>query len=307
MSGACYMTNPQGCLRKDYLDLLRRVGRRDALTVGGGCVANSESPQTIRCSAGALKMMLSREAAAEGVPSVGILFLAAHELAHLGANESSSFDGDDHVIDLSFSREKKQLLIRNECQRGESRRAIERNADAHALAATKTRIEEINARWPSLGTASWLVMQAGHFATNVARWSNDWHEGPTVETPEIFRQPVIQRLNASEVELEGEPGSGRTPAEIRAAAQTFLCELMERQSGRWDVLIQSGTTHGTLPERLITIMADLRPETIEDDPISQLESMVAKISELGTRRHAAYLREIEGEICSMVEEPLQCP
>lgn len=312
LTGACYITNLQACVHRDYMDLLAKVGRRDAISVRGGCIADDQPPATIRCSAGALKMLLSHEAAAAKAPTLGILFVLSHELAHLAAHESSTFDGDDHVLDLSLSKEQKLKMIRRECERGESLRKRERDADTRALAIAKTHIDEISTRWPKQGSVPWLVSQAGHFSTNLARWNNDWHEGPEVTTPAVFllRGPdggmvVIDSEASSHID-DPIPPSGKTAAEVHAAAARFLCDLTTATGGHWDVLIQSGTTHGTLAGRLIDILSQLRPATIADDPVSQLEGKLAKMSEFVVRRHGVYLSELEGEICTMVDAPVNC-
>ena len=74
------------------------------------------------------------------------------------------------------------------------------------------------------------------------------------------------------------------------------------------ILIQSGATHGTMVERLVEVIGSLRNGVGEpDDASSRLEGIIGRTQDLGVRRHRAYLREIEAEICDLIDQPFMCP
>jgi hypothetical protein len=313
MTGACYMTNLQACTDRDRLELLKILGPRDKLSVKGVCVADATLPMTISCSAGALKMLLSREAAKELAPTIGILFVLSHELAHLSKQVSSRYDVNDYTVDRAWPAEDKFAVLRNMCRVGNALRGQEQSADELAVMAVRRHVKEISDRWPKQGTVPWLVSQAGHFSTNLVRWNNDWHDGVFADMPNVFRQQAdngMLVLNSKDMEYldKDEVPSGFSEAEIRSRSTTFLCELAQKQQGKWMILIQSGTTHGTMVERLASVIGGLRTGVGESgDSVARAEDMIGRVQDLVMRRHRAYLRELEAEICDLVDQPIQCP
>jgi hypothetical protein len=311
LTGACYMTNLQACLHRDRLDFLKVLGPRDKLSVKGSCVTNATAPMSIRCSAGALKMLLSREAAKERAPTVGILFVLSHELAHLSKKVSSSYDVSDYTVDRAWPREDKFAVLRSQCRLGNTLRGQEQSADELAVMVARQHVKEISDRWPKQGTPPWLVTQAGHFSTNLVRWNNDWHDGELADVPNVFRpRSGVQVLNDQDMDYldKDEVPSGFSDVEIRLRTKMFLCDLVQKQQGKWMILIQSGTTHGTMVERLAEVIGSLRKGAGKpDDGLSAMEGLSGKIQDLAMRRHRAYLREIEAGICDLIDQPLKCP
>jgi len=311
LTGACYMTNLQACLHRDRLDLLKLIGKRDKLSVKGGCVTSAKQPVSIYCSAGALKMLLSREAAKEQAPTVGIVFVLAHEFGHLSKSVSSSYDVPDYTISRDWSRADKFAVIKNQCQLGDALRGKEEAADELALMVTRQHVAEISERWPKQGTIPWLITQAGHYSTNLVRWNNGWVEGEVADIPDVFRAPhgvtILNSEDTAYMDKEEVP-SGFTPIEIRMQSKLFLCELAQKKSESWMILIQSGTTHGTMTERVAWVLGKLRRSVaVPDTPVSGSEDMSGRIADLAMRRHRSYLRELEAEICSLLEQDIKCP
>lgn len=311
-AGACYMTNLHACLHKQRLALLSALGPRDAHSVKGTCVTSAREPVGIQCSAGALKMLLSREAVAQKAPTVAMVLVIAHELGHLAANQSSSYDAADNVIDLGWPNEDKIARIQNQCRSGESLRKRERDADEIGLSIARRRLPEIAKRWPEQGTTAWLITQAIHQSTNLTRWNNDWHDDAEVDTPRVFKfNPDGGQIQLDGNDIEaittGKMVSGRSTEEVQLAARRFLCEMTETRSGRWDVLMQSGSTHGTMTERLGELASALRPvKSARDSAAENLEATLGGLSDLLLVRHRAYLRELEGAMCTLIERPLEC-
>lgn len=312
MAGACYMTNLQACLHQHRLALLKELGPRDAISVKGTCVASARNTVGIQCSAGALKMLVSHEAIAAKAPTLGILLILSHELGHLATGQTSTYDGSDGKIDLSWSVQDKIARIQTQCRAGESLRKRESDADEIALRIARGRLPEIAKSWPKQGTTAWLVTQLIHQSTNLTRWNNDWHDRTAAEMPAVFRQKSeggVITFDEDDINniMAGVNVSGQTRQQVERAARGFLCEMASTRSGRWDVLMQSGSTHGTMMERLGELAATLRP--IKGDPSSRLEGlevMLGGMGDLGLKRHRAYLRELEGAICTLVEQPLDC-
>lgn len=312
LAGACYMTNLHACLHRHRLALLDAIGPRDDLSIKGTCVASARAPASIRCSAGALKMLLSSEAVAARATTVGMLLVIGHELGHLAAGRSSSYDAADSVIDLSWSDADKLARIRNQCRTGESLRQRERDADEIGLLVAKQRLPEIAQKWPKMGTTAWLITQAVHQSTNLTRWNNDWRDSASVETPSAFRsrpEGGVFRLDGDDIEAvaAGTLGSGRSSEEVERAARGFLCALTRTRQGRWNVLIQSGSTHGTMVERLGDLLGELRPlQAAAETSAGRLEAMLGELGDIPLRQFRNYIRELEGAICNLVKSPLEC-
>lgn len=312
IAGACYMTNLHACLHQQRLMLLKTLGPRDALSVKGTCMARIREPASITCSAGALKMLLSSEAVEAKAPTIGMVMVFGHELGHLAAGQSSAYDAADNIIDLAWRTEDKLSRIRNQCRAGETMRKRERDADEIALLIARLRLPEIARRWPKQGTTAWLITQSIHQSTNLMRWNNDWQDRAEINTPIAFRwNPgggVIQMTQQDIDDItSGRAISGRNEQETALAARQFLCEMVSTRVGRWDLLMQSGSTHGTMIERLGQLAEVLRP--VKGDltsPAEILEATIGGLGDLTMRRHRAYLRELEGSVCTLVENPLDC-
>jgi hypothetical protein len=311
MGGACYMTNLHACLYEHRLPLLNLLGARDSLSIKGTCVTNAVEPAGIRCSAGALKMLLSSEAIAERATTIGMVLVLGHELGHLAAGQTSSYGAGENVIDLSWTPRDKLAHIENQCRAGESLRKREHDADELALRIARHRLPEIARKWPKQGTTAWLVTQAVHQATNLMRWNADWRERGDVQTPREFdwnpsgRAVVLKERDIKDI-MSGAMVSGRSPREIESAAREFLCRMTQTGAGEWDVLMQSGSTHGTMTERLGQIIGSLRSVSPGPNSRVELETMLGGISDLLLVRHRAYLRELEGAICTLIEGPVDC-
>lgn len=139
-SGACYMTNQQACIHHQRMALLDALGPRDALSVKGACVANAAGPVHIRCSAGALKMLRNSESVEYKATTIAMVLVIGHELGHLLASESSSFEVGDNTVDLQWSPENKMARLDGLCTSGESRRERERAADEVGLSLARQRL-----------------------------------------------------------------------------------------------------------------------------------------------------------------------
>lgn len=313
-SGACYMTNQQACLRIDRLDMLKQIGKRDALTVKGTCLANPGNPAEIRCSAGALKMLMSIDARKDDAPTLGLLLVLAHELGHLIANQSSTYGGGDNVVDMSWSVEDKLAKIRNQCAAGDASRQREAAADDFALEVARDWVPRMRRYSPHQGSPDWLITQAIHQSTNLARFNSDWIDASEAITPAVFEfNPSGQVIRLDEADISnirtGANASGRTPQQTMDAARGFLCDLTTTTTDdSWDLLMQSGTTHGTMVERLGAIMAILRPAAAatKKDPVAELEFEIGRLQDLVLTRHRTYLRELEGSICAQLDQQLVC-
>jgi len=311
LTGACYMTNLQACVHRDRLEFLKLLGARDKISVKGGCVASAIAPMSIHCSAGALKMLLSREAATEKAPTLGILFMLSHELGHLIKSVSSTYDFNDYTVDRTWSKEDKFAVLRRQCTLGNSLRRQEEEADNLAILVAGKYIEEISNRWPQQGSAPWLVTQTGHFSTNLVRWNNDWQEGEVIDVPDVFKVKsklqILDDKDLAYLDKDVVP-SGYSKTEVRINTKIFLCDLAQKRQGKWFILIQSGTTHGTMVERISEVIGRLRTKLkSHNDPVSKVESLTGKVSDLVLRRHRAYLREIEEQMCDLIDESFKCP
>jgi hypothetical protein len=257
-------------------------------------------------------MLLNSEAVAYNATTIAIVLVIGHELGHLSANQSSSYDAADNVIDLGWSHPDKIARIQNQCLSGESLRKRERDADEIGISIARERLPEIARRWPDQGTIAWLVTQAMYQATHLARWNNGWHDSPDVDMPRVFQHNPdggVVEFNDKDVKdiTTGKATSGRTAQEVESAARGFLCEMTETRRGRWDVLMQSGSTHGTLVERLGEVASALRPIQVgHNSPFEKIEAMLGGLSDLTLIRHRAYLRELEGSICTLIKQPLSC-
>jgi len=312
-AGACYMTNQHACLHRDRLDLVAAVGPRDEHSVRGMCVADAMEPVQIRCSAGALKWLLNSEAVeAKQATTLAMVVVLSHELGHLSSDISSRYDAIDNVFDLTWKSTDKITRIQKQCMYGDIFRGNERDADKDGMHVATRRLTEIARKWPNQGSQAWLITQAGHQSTNVVRFNNDWFDEPKWEVPDAFRQnpggglPIMTAKELKAI-LAGKMVSGRSPQEVQLAARKFLCELTKPRAGWWYVPLQSGSSHGTLAGRLREVILPLRSVKFEEDSRAQrIEGLSGLQGDAFASRHWAYLRELEGAICTLVEQPLDC-
>jgi hypothetical protein len=304
-AGACYMTNLHACLEGDSAMVAEATGPRDALSVKGTCLTDSKNA-TIRCSAGALKMLMSVEAVQANAPTLSLLQVLGHELGHLAAGQSAGFYSSDNVLDLASPSADKVALINKLCVAGDSMRKIERDADTIGLSISKQWLPEIRRLSPEGGTISWRVTQALHHAGNLTRWNNGWSDGPAIEVARAFQtnqQKTLREFNTASGKYVGFPG----PAEARLEAQRYLCGLNWARTGNLDIMIQSGSTHGSLAERMGATLSALRAlGAAPDSPAASLELMIAKIFDMVLEKDRQYLNEVEGAVCSLIEQPLDC-
>lgn len=67
--------------------------------------------------------------------------------------------------------------------------------------------------------------------------------------------------------------------------------------------MQSGTTHGSLPGRLVFVLEGLRATGDDSkDPLSRMEQMISGLQFKVLRRELNYLRELETSICLAASE-----
>lgn len=303
-AGACYMTNTHACVEDDRRNLASAAGERDEFSVRGTCLTNPVA-RTVRCSAGALKMLLSRDAVRAGVPTLALMQVLGHEFGHLVEGVESAFTGGDHLVDLSWPAEDKLTVIQKQCRLGDSLRKSERDADAVGLRIAKRWLPEIARLTPRESSVSWQVSQAVHQSGNLARWNNAWTGSRIEQVRALQPNPRggIRQLDSSGRAFVDGPKTDA--ASLATSANAFLCGMNWSRNGVVDVLVQAGSTHGTLIERMASTLSSMRPLPSGNQG-ADADAAIAAYADLALEIDRKYLAAIEGAICVAVEKPLAC-
>ncbi len=102
----------------------------DALSVRGGCVVVAVDKMEIRCSSDAVKIF-ANVSQRSGRASPALLYVLAHELAHLYQRRLGEYAGRTEKLDLSWDRATKLKALQDACDPASTRH--EEEADAIAL------------------------------------------------------------------------------------------------------------------------------------------------------------------------------
>ncbi|HSK78322.1 MAG TPA: hypothetical protein VLQ45_17855 [Thermoanaerobaculia bacterium] len=233
--------DPQGCLRPDA-PTATGSGRPDPWTVLGVCRADSARGNRIRCSASALRALTQADRAAER-PSPALLYLLAHEIAHLYQGTAASFAGPALILDTGTAPAARWRQLRPICQAAGNRQlTLEEEADQKAVAVLETALPSDAYRKPVLSPQASLYALVAEIRDAAAALTS-WEAGEEAPLP----PPVALRLQTLEPDDEN----------ITRTATRLLCEVFGNGGGRL-ILSNVPGTHPTAVARLSEISGRLQ-------------------------------------------------
>jgi len=263
----------------------------DGLSVKGGCLALDVSPPQIRCSGDAVRIF--GRGHREGKASPALLYVLAHEMAHLLQGRGGEYAGRVEPLKLNATRETKLKALRESCEPGTSRLEVE--ADAMALQVLASLLPAAPYREPVFspqGSVLWAADQL-HLA------ANDW------------RKLALER----ELMSQAKPHRSFIPTtlpmpkdRVEANARRFVCDVLTRKSG---VVLYPGKagSHPALEERMRKVAEALRPiaaglprtgATQEYQPVAKLQEQLGDIFTFMYRETGIYMESLQDAICMRV-------
>ena len=267
----------------------------DKLSVRGGCVITATSSMEMRCSSTAVRIF-GASRAREGREDPALLYLVAHELAHVVQGYAGAYSGREEPIALKDGQAAKLQMLRDVCDPVSARR--EEEADAWSLQIMGALLSAPPYREP-------VFTERGSMYWNIdllALATNAWQR-------EAFERDV---LSAPKLHPAFEPTEFPTPpAKIDAAARRFVCDVLTKSSG---TILHPGRpgTHPPLEQRLRRIaealkpIADKLPETGGDrnfQPIARLQNNLSQVFTKIYQETGVYLEEVQAKICTAVNAP----
>jgi hypothetical protein len=268
----------------------------DATSVRGGCVVVAVDRMEMRCSAAAVRLFANVGERPDRA-SPALLYVLAHELAHLYQRRLGEYAGRTERIELKWDATTKLQTLRDACDPALTKREDDADAMsvqvlAHLVAAPPYREPLFSER----GSLYWNIDQ-------LALASDAWHKA-ALET-EFISQP---KLHPSFV-----PTEFPTPrATVERNARRFVCEVLTKRQG---AVLYPGksVTHPPLEQRLRRIAEALEPVATrlpetgaqrDFKPIARLQQDVSPILTHMYRETGVYLEAVQASICSIVNAPV---
>ncbi len=272
-----------------------RQGSMDQVSVRGGCYVSGEMANLIRCSSEAVEAF--RAGTSEKRPeSPALLYVLAHELAHLHQNRRGEFSGRIETIDLQKPKAVRLQRLEQICAPGLITK--EEEADDIALRILRRNL-------PAPPYRETVFSAKGSMYWNIDRIrlaANAWH------------RVNLARLNHETVPVHDTFNSNKhislpaTPKLVKSASKRFLCDVLKpaKRSIRYPV---RQSTHPSAEARLRKIADVLSASAsgLSDSdgsqmfhPIAQLQEGVSPIFAFIDREFGVYVDDVHGEICSAV-------
>jgi hypothetical protein len=217
-------------------------GRPDNLSVRGGCYVAAERLSEIRCSARALRAFAGAENSSRPA-SPALLYVIAHELAHLHQGRRGEFTGKLERIRLAQPRTDKLEHLRRACDPA----LITREEEADAIAR-----EVLTRAMPQAPYREPLLTERGSVYWNIDRIrlaANEWEQWQMKEdaTESVKLHPAF------------EPAEFPTPpVRIARAADRFVCDVLSGRTGE-ALYPARQTTHPAPEQRLRRVSEALKP------------------------------------------------
>jgi hypothetical protein len=281
----------QGCVKGS----LSKGEPLDAISVRGGCVVVAVDRMEMRCSSSAVRLFTNVGQRSDRA-SAALLYVLAHELAHLQQRRLGEYAGRTERIELKLDAARKLQALREACDPASTKREEEADAMsvqvlAHLVAAPPYREPVLSER----GSLYWNIDQ-------LALASDAWQKA-ALET-EFISQP---KLHSSFV-----PTEFPTPAPtVEKNARRFVCEVLKKRQGT--VLYPGKSlTHPPLEQRRRRIAEVLRPIASrlpatgaqrDFEPIARLQQDVSPILTHFYRETGVYLEAVQASICTIVNAP----
>ncbi|HEY0140820.1 MAG TPA: hypothetical protein VGF48_07985 [Thermoanaerobaculia bacterium] len=271
----------------------------DQWTVAGGvCLANPET-RTVRCSANALSALTTLDRRAKRA-SPALLYVIAHELAHLEQKKAGAFTGSMAMIALASSEEAKWRALRRVCEEPPAGRELEEAADQAALKVLQRAADRKEYRDPLLSPRA-----AVYTITDRLRLAA--HELAQFEGPSMPRPAALEETF--------EP----TPESVARTARLLLCEIRNGKKGVLALPNVPGS-HPDEPTRLFAIATvlrerarelpsknDLPPELPDLQPVSDVVSSLGDITAVMHRQEKELYEQLWPHLCETWLNPQRWP
>jgi len=263
----------------------------DALSVRGGCLVSPQRLNEIRCSAAAVSAFMGPDT--QGRPSSpALLYILAHELAHIHQGRRGEFAGRVERIALDQSCDAKLRQLRDGCMPGLVRK--EEEADAIAVDVLKRLLVTAAYRERTFTERGSMYWNIDRIRLAAARWEQQAQEGASA---------------AVTLHSAFEPTEFPTPSvKVTAAARQFVCDVLNRRTG--EVLYEvRPSTHPPAEQRLRRIVEALQPiaEALPETGgsrdfkvVAQLQQSVSPILAHIYRETGVYYASLHSQICAMV-------
>lgn len=296
LAGECYVTNLQACTPEQRRTLLEAVGPRDAISITGGCFIDNGKPVTLRCSAGALKI-LQTETASSGQASAAVLFVLAHELYHAVQNTQANFLSVPNFLNRDWSVSRKTAAIRDKCRARDAFRAVEQQADDAALKVLENNIDALNRRLPDHISRLYHVDQIGYAASYFGQWDAMWPEFRDVTSVASF----TVRGNTLPIDS----------AKAKELAVTIRCDIETPGVGRLAVPIRYGQSHPSPTERMQRVSSELTSKLranagLRTGAAGDLQTTISELLLQNDQYVDDFYAKVTDAVCEHVEQPSAC-
>lgn len=278
---------PEGCLMPSSAT----APFLDSIGVRGGCVAVAGERSELRCSSRAIQLFAGDSQTSVSADPA-LLYVLAHELAHLQQRRSGEFSGRVLTLELNQEQPKKVEALQRSCDPASTRR--EEEADAMALQVMEILLGDWPYRHPMLserGSMYWAIDQ-------MALAADAW------QRVAIESEDTDPSLHESFV-----PAEFPTPSEvIKARAQHFICDTLTMSSGALSYPAPA-SSHPPMEQRLRRIADALKPvadrlssefEDVDFQPVARLQNDLSPILTFIYRETGLHMESLQREICTIV-------
>ena len=267
----------------------------DASSVRGVCVVVAVEVPEVRCSAASLALF-ARVGQRIDRANPALLYVLAHELAHLHQRRVGEYTGRTETIDLAAPVPRKIEALRSACEPGSTR--IEAEADALALrvlAEQLTRPPYRETVFSEQGSLYWNIDQ---MVLAVDAWQQASQDSEAVSQP---------RLHAAFLPTE----FPSPKAVIERNAKLFVCDVIDKRQGQLQYPGKS-LTHPPLDQRLRRVAEALKPiaerlprSGAQQDfaPVARLQQDLGPIFTHIWRETGVYLEALQDRVCTLVNAP----
>ncbi len=281
-------TTAQGCPTSQ----LRKDDELDPISVRGGCVVVAIDRMEIRCSSDSVRQF-SEVGGKPGRAHPALLYVLAHEVAHLYQRRLGEYSGRVEMIELKAPSSTKLELLRTSCDLTSTKK--EEDADELALKVLAKLVPYPPYREPLFserGSVLWSVDQL-----NLA--ANTWQKA-NIER-EFMSQP---KPHPSFV-----PTEFPTPkATVERNAKKFVCDVLTKTSGTAGYPGKS-VTHPSLEQRMRRVAESLKPVAAslpnsgaqqDYKSIAVLQDQLSPIFSMIYRETGVYMEGLQSNMCKQV-------
>lgn len=298
-----------GCLVNDRNQFGKEV--LDDFSVEGGCYISQDSPNLLRCSQGTLRAIIG-DSLNNPVASPGLLYVIAHELAHLHQNAPRAFIGKSKTITLSDSKESKLNQIIMACNPSDESIGIEmeEEADVLALIVLKEKLGVDPYKEPFFsprGSMYWNIDKIRLAADKVQKW---------VAKTSVEYSGIVHPLFDPDSKLTLPASEGY----VKWAANKFICDVLTESKGKIIYPLRQ-STHPAPELRMMKVAEALENEALKLDsqggsrdyeralgvkPLAQLQENLGSIFTFMDKEYGKYFQALHREICtiSRADDPL---